>query len=714
MLTPKNIIFSAGERVGDLMKYSVALELKDTDGNQTAVTDTVQNFVFVTAGVGTDYNGRVYYDNVRLIDYGKQEVRISKVSVKNPYTLKPGVPAEITCTASGGASPYNYAFYILKDGEVLYKSNGWSMENTVTYIPHTAGEYLLLVCCLDSSGARTSYQTTLKVYSENDVVEPDKLIALTFDDGPDSAAGELLDILEEKDVKATFYVPYFNAQYNTALLKRIVEDGHQVGNHTYSHQDLTQLNEAAAKEEIEKNAEFIQSVTGVYPKTFRPPYLAYNTALLNYFPDQTAIGCSIDSRDWTGNSVDEIIANVTANAKDGDIVLMHEPQANTRAAISQIIDSLRGQGFEFVTVDELFRRQNAPMKGAAYYSSVKRQAPAVENPLTASQLISEFQIGWNLGNTMDSWGEWIGNLQEPSKYETAWKNPVTTKAMIDKVRASGFKAIRVPATWYQHIDASGKVDSAWMARVKEIVNYGIDNGLYVILNTHHEDAWITLDGSIPYETMSAKLQALWTQIAQEFSGYDEHLIFEVLNEPRNVGGSDEWVGSYSSCMLLNRLNSAALKAIRSTGGRNLTRCVMLPTYAAGVNELVLSSMEVPSDPYTIISVHAYTPYDFCTAPSKAYDSGVERAVQQMFEFLKDFKQTHNDVPIILGEFGCYRKINPADRVLWVKEYMKNAKSLGIPCFIWDDGTTGNYGLLNREECKWADEAYVNAMVSGAN
>lgn len=712
MLTPKSILFSAGEKVGGLIKYSASFELTDTDGNELSASDTIQNFVFVTSGVATDYSGRAYYDNIRLISYGKNELSISKVTVKNPYTLKPGTTAEISCTAKGGTPPYSYAFYILKDGKAFYESAGWSSSPSISYTPQTSGDYTLLAYCKDADGKQANSKTSLKIYEESEIVPADKLIALTFDDGPDSNAGELLDILDEKDVKVTFYVTHVYAQYSTGLLKRIAQDEHQIGNHTLSHDYLTKLSESEARAEIEDNAEFIQSVTGIYPKTFRPPYLDYNAQLLSYFPDQTAIGCSIDSRDWTGNSVDEIISNVTANAKDGDIVLMHEPQANTRAAIGRIIDLLRGEGFEFVTVDELFRRQNVPMSGGKYYSRVNHQAPAVENPLKAAELISEFNLGWNLGNTLDSHGEWIGTMQDPSKYETAWGNPLTTKAMIDAVKEAGFKAIRVPTTWYQHIDTSGKIDPVWMARVKEIVDYGINNDLYVILNLHHEDDWLSLDDSAAYQTILTQLQSIWTQIAFEFADYDQHLIFEVLNEPRNIGATDEWIGRQSSCMLLNRLNSAALKAIRTTGGKNLTRCVMLPTYAAGVSELALSCMEVPSDPYTVISVHAYTPYNFCTDAAQEYTTAVENDLKRMFKLLEDFKQAHENVPVILGEFGCYPKNNPSDRISWVNTYVSAAKALGIPCFIWDDGSS-KYGLLERGSCTWNDKEYLDALLSAS-
>lgn len=372
MLTGTNIMSSDGTTIGNLKKYSLSFSLGDL-----AATDVINYLTITTSGVNTNYSGKLYYDNIRFISYGEAkpaELSISQVSIKNSFKLLKNEEIQLSCTATGGNAPYYYTYYALKDGKIHYKSNLRQSNPVVSFILTEAGEYTLLAYCIDSDSGKKmcKKQLTITVYhDESELPQPSKLIALTFDDGPDSHAGELLDTLKEKDAKATFYVLYTNAQYNPALLKRTYEEGHQIGNHTYNHSYLTQLSKEDAIAEIEKNDDFIESVIGIRTNTYRPPYLSYNSTVLNYFPNQTAIGCSVDSNDWSGITVEQIITNVVSKAQDGDIVLMHETMANTRAAIGEIIDQLREKGFEFVTVDELFERKGVEMKGAAYYSYVR-------------------------------------------------------------------------------------------------------------------------------------------------------------------------------------------------------------------------------------------------------------------------------------------------------------------------------------------------------
>ena len=177
--------------------------------------------------------------------------------------------------------------------------------------------------------------------------------------------------LEEKNAKATFFILHSYAQNNTQALQHIVQAGHQLGNHTYDHLDLTQLSEAEVHSQIDKNSDFIYSVTGVRTVLYRPPYLAYNANVLNILNDQSAIGVSLDSMDWTGITTEEIVNNVINQAKDGDIVLMHDPLATTLKAVPDIIDGLRARGFEMVTVEELFARKGKTLEGGKFYSSAR-------------------------------------------------------------------------------------------------------------------------------------------------------------------------------------------------------------------------------------------------------------------------------------------------------------------------------------------------------
>lgn len=195
-----------------------------------------------------------------------------------------------------------------------------------------------------------------------------------------------------------------------------------------------------------------------------------------------------------------------------------------------------------------------------------KEVRAEDKMKSAKEVASEMGIGWNLGNTFDSHGDWIVEETEGSvkDFETAWKNPVTTKAMIDKVKEAGFKTVRIPITWKQHMGKAPNytVDEAWMDRINEVVDYVIDDGLYAIIDVHHDEEWC-IPTAVAKEKSKEQLEALWTQIATRFKEYDSHLIFETLNEPRVIGSELEWMGGSSEEReAVNELNEAALKTIR--------------------------------------------------------------------------------------------------------------------------------------------------------
>ena len=350
---------------------------------------------------------------------------------------------------------------------------------------------------------------------------------------------------------------------------------------------------------------------------------------------------------------------------------------------------------------------------------------AKENMRSAKEVVKEMGVGWNLGNTLDSFvdqNQWF-NVNDPKAWETCWGNPVTTKAMIDKVKEAGFTTLRVPVTWGYHLGAAPlyTVDPAWMARVKEVVQYGIDDGMYVILNTHHEDEWC-----IPTKAKEAsytkQLSSLWTQIANEFKEYDDHLIFEVQNEPRNVGTAEEWIGGTSEGReVVNNFNEAGLSAIRSTGGNNSTRAVMMPTYGASGLENAINDFRVPEDKNVIVSLHAYTPYLFAMTQSgtKEWGTDAER------ENLKSELQRYHDffeakgIPVVMGEYGTIHKDNLNARIDHVKTYVETCTKLGMPCVWWDNnyvesGMDNTYGLLNRNSLSWTFPEIKDAIVNTYN
>ncbi|MDR1564140.1 MAG: polysaccharide deacetylase family protein [Oscillospiraceae bacterium] len=368
----QNISFSGGTTVGNLKKYSFSLPLTNPSAQTMQPTDSISNVLFVIPGANTNYSNPILIDNVRFVKYeeGEQALNITKFAAQG--TAVKGEPVTLQCTAKGGAAPYQYAFYVLREGTVPFKSEIYSNTGSFTFTPTEAGDYRILVYVRDTLKTKVKAELSLSVLNETPPPpEYDKLIALTFDDGSCSYTDTLLSTLAAKDVKATFYIVGSTSQYYKPQLLATYNAGHQIGNHTWTHSSLTTLNQAQMLSEINQTSDLIYEVTGTRPNTYRPPNLAIDSNVLNTFSSMAAIGCSLDSQDWTGISTQAIIDRIVNGAQDGDIVLLHEIQPNTIAAVGSIIDGLRAKGFGFVTVNELFAAKGKALNGGVYYNSTR-------------------------------------------------------------------------------------------------------------------------------------------------------------------------------------------------------------------------------------------------------------------------------------------------------------------------------------------------------
>lgn len=345
---------------------------------------------------------------------------------------------------------------------------------------------------------------------------------------------------------------------------------------------------------------------------------------------------------------------------------------------------------------------------------------------TAMEFVSNLRLGWNLGNTLDSTSNYASGAYG---FETAWGCPYTTKAMIDAVKAAGFNAVRVPVSWGQKCSGSDyKISDEWMKRVQEVVDYVIDNDMYCILNIHHDNTPISNNAyfypdNAHLENSLKFVSSIWKQVSAQFAGYDNHLIFETLNEPRLVNTSYEWsVGSDATSQeaysCINQLNAAALKEIRAGGGNNAKRFVMMPGYAAKCEGQVLNALEFPNDDHLILSIHAYTPYSFAldkngTASWDENSGG--RDIVQIFETCKS-KFLDKGIPVIVGEMCAVNKNNEETRAKWAEFYTKTASSYGVPVFWWDNcqftSTGENCGLLDREAGTIKYPAIMSALLKG--
>ncbi|SCW35300.1 Glucan-binding domain-containing protein (YG repeat) [Ruminococcaceae bacterium YRB3002] len=352
---------------------------------------------------------------------------------------------------------------------------------------------------------------------------------------------------------------------------------------------------------------------------------------------------------------------------------------------------------------------------------------------TARETVDAIGAGWNLGNTLDSYGSWISSSGGAAAYETAWGNPKTTKAMIDSVKAQGFNAIRIPVTWAQHIDSNGNVDSSWMARVREVVNYCYNDGLYVILNVHHDTgetggdkvSWIKADNSV-YSSTKAKFAGLWKSIANEFKDYGDHLLFEGYNEMLDKNNSWNTPSSSASYSAVNSYAQLFVDTVRSTGGNNANRNLIVNTYVASIYQAALDNFAIPSDSvsgHLICEVHCYDPWAFTgtsstvtwTSVHKNFSSSDKSEIDTIMKRLKSFSDNRG-VPVIIGEYGAEYKGNDDQIALYASYFIKAAGSRGIKCFLWDNGKyktsgEGEYCIFNRSSLKWKtgiSSAIVNA------
>lgn len=330
--------------------------------------------------------------------------------------------------------------------------------------------------------------------------------------------------------------------------------------------------------------------------------------------------------------------------------------------------------------------------------------------ITSAELVADMRIGWNLGNTLDATGG------TGMSSEWSWGNPKTTQEMIDAVLEQGFNVIRIPVTWQGHFGEAPdyKIHGVWMQRVKEVVDYAYGRGAYVILNMHHEDWHFPSEDN--KEAASQQLTILWTQIAEAFKEYDEHLIFEGLNEPRKKGTAVEWNGGDKEGRdVVNHFAQVFVETVRATGGNNSLRHLMVTGYAASSDKKALEAMVLPEDEKLIVSVHAYTPYNFAlnTAGTSTWDIDKDRWDIDYLMNTIDEVFLSKGIPVIIGEFGAMNKENEAERVEWISYYLTKAKEKGIPCIWWDNNVfTGDgekFGLFDRRSLEFPYQDLLGAL-----
>lgn len=330
--------------------------------------------------------------------------------------------------------------------------------------------------------------------------------------------------------------------------------------------------------------------------------------------------------------------------------------------------------------------------------------------ISSMDLVADMKIGWNLGNTLDSRGG-MGIMAE-----MAWGNPRTKEEMIDKLLDAGFNVIRIPVTWDGHfgVGPEYKIHDIWLERVKEVVDYAYNKGAYVILNTHHEE-WYVPDEE--HKLAGGKqLEALWQQIATYFKDYDEHLIFEGLNEPRLRNTAKEWSGDATASQVINYWEQIFVDTVRATGGNNELRHLMITGYAASSSGSNLEKIVLPEDDKLIVSVHAYIPYNFALNAKGTGKWDATKDTREIDNLMKTLDELFisKGVPAIIGEFGAVNKDNAEDRIAWARYYLSKAKEIGVPCIWWDNnafnGSGENLGLFDRRKLEFPYPELLESMM----
>ncbi|MGN0582700.1 MAG: cellulase family glycosylhydrolase [Oscillospiraceae bacterium] len=579
--------------------------------------------------------------------------------------------------------------------------------------------------------------------------EEQKYIALTFDDGPNTTTtNEVLNILEQYNAKASFFLVGDQINDESAeVVKRAFDMGCEIDNHSKSHSYMTNLTAEEISAEVKYVDDYVEKITGSKPSFFRPPYIAVNADM--YDAIDVPFICGEGCNDWDDSvTAEQRTEKVLSSAKDGQIILMHDAPGNTNTveALKTIVPTLQDEGYTLVTLNELFRLQNVVPDEDSMYSIVPYteggQESGTDNPgesgITIPELnipqesipdtegnrfVKDMRLGWNLGNTLDAIDD-NGYITNELDLETYWNGGYkTTKKMIDAVKAAGFNTVRVPVSWHNHVDSDLNISKAWMDRVQEVVDYAIDNDMYVILNVHHDNSKDTMyPDSEHYASSSRYMTTVWTQIAERFKDYSSKLVFETMNEPRLVGHTYEWWLNMADndCIdavkTINRLNQDILDTIRSSGGKNADRFIAVPGYDCSADGATNSYFELPKDTVSdrlIVAVHAYLPYGFALAEVSDSQSTakfdinsdtaeINRAIDSVYD-----AYVLKGIPVYIGEFGAREKDgNTQDRVDWAAYFAAYASAHGITCCWWDDIS---FMLLNRSDATWKQPDIVKAL-----
>jgi hypothetical protein len=315
--------------------------------------------------------------------------------------------------------------------------------------------------------------------------------------------------------------------------------------------------------------------------------------------------------------------------------------------------------------------------------SYSAQAQSFEN---AKDAVKNMGVGWNLGNTLDA-NDASKTWTTTEQHETCWGQPVTKPELMKMMKEAGFNSIRVPVTWYQEMDSEGNVNEAWMNRVKEVVDYVIDNGMYCILNVHHDTGdgsthWIHAS-STNYNKNKAKFEKLWKQIAEKFKDYDQHLLFEGYNEMLDDNNTwNEPSNKTDGYKAINDYAKSFVTTVRNSGGNNASRNLIVNTYSASSTPNAMQNLDKPEDSnHIIFQIHSY--------PNWKSKSNAKTEIDNLISNIKS--KLIDRAPVIVGEYATFTTwpseidYYATDKTvaLYAMDYLiKETKKAGIGTCYW--------------------------------
>ncbi|MET7702004.1 cellulase family glycosylhydrolase [Streptomyces sp. NPDC005485] len=321
--------------------------------------------------------------------------------------------------------------------------------------------------------------------------------------------------------------------------------------------------------------------------------------------------------------------------------------------------------------------------------------------------VAAMQPSWNLGNTLDAIPD-----------ETSWGNPAATKALFDTIKAHGFRSVRIPVTWTDHQSSTAPytIDATWMNRVKQVVDWAQADGLYVVINVHHDSWQWVAKMPTDHDNVLARFKASWTQIASKFRDSPKTLLFESNNEPQFDNTTDAQGIQYN-----DELNTAFHTVVRQSGGNNATRLLVLPSLHTNSSQIFLDALSTEmkslADPNLVATVHYYGYYPFSVnvAGGTRFDATSQQDMTDNFNRIRA-TFTSKGIPVYLGEYGLLAypdsnhpsRIERGEAIKYFEQFGHDARAAGVTTALWDPGT---FAFLSRATLQWTDPELFNRIKS---